>query len=801
MYKQLFSLLSIILLLASCSRLENIENDINDINNRLDSIAYRINDIESAIDIFEELHANGMLINDITPSDEQAGSWLITLSDGRTISVYNGDAKSHTPYLKIDQDGYWCISYDNGATFSRIIDNNGNFVKAPVSMYVTTDEEGYYVFVIHYANDPDNVIDVIKTPHTSDPSKIIHSITQSDIDHSITITMADGSSYTFDKEYTIPTSIAILTTKPLLLASGTKASVEFRVNPSNALFNYDTASDSCQIALDCITPTRGKSYVTPPTNYRLTTVEQVYDQQGVMKEGQYRAYIEDTNNSTLYNEDAALVLSVTNRLGNVVQISSSAFAIRYAGNIFTQFSFQKAHNPTLPSDIEIEFDNNSCILATPYEIDPTQLVASFESNGDKVLVNNIEQISGVSVNDFSKPVCYTIISTDGEVNRYTIRIMTSGLPIVYIETPNKATIPPKTEDWLPETSLKIVNADGSIDYEGTTNIRGRGNSTWKFSKKPYALKLESKASILGMPKHKRWVLLANYLDRTLLRNHVAFHIAMLTDLEWTPRGQHVELILNGEYRGNYYLCEQIKVDENRVNIHEMESSDIEGEALTSGYLMELDNHYDEVNKFKSQIRELPYMFKEPDEDVLTAEQFAYMQDYVNDFENALYNYFSGREWATYIDFNSFIDWWFVHELTHNSEASWPKSCYMYKDRNSPLKAGPVWDFDWGTFHPNYIRQHSVKSALYYRQLFRDNTFVATVKERWQLLKPQFKTVVEFIEAEAQRLEVSNESNIAMWPISERINGDETLGYREAIEQMKNTYSEKLNWLDKQIENL
>lgn len=165
MYKQLFSLLSIILLLASCSRLENIENDINDINNRLDSIAYRINDIESAIDIFEELHANGMLINDITPSDEQAGSWLITLSDGRTISVYNGDAQSHTPYLKIDQDGYWCISYDNGATFSRIIDNNGNFVKAPVSMYVTTDEEGYYVFVIHYANDPDKVIDVIK-PHT-----------------------------------------------------------------------------------------------------------------------------------------------------------------------------------------------------------------------------------------------------------------------------------------------------------------------------------------------------------------------------------------------------------------------------------------------------------------------------------------------------------------------------------------------------------------------------------------------------------------------------------------------------------
>ncbi len=178
--------------------------------------------------------------------------------------------------------------------------------------------------------------------------------------------------------------------------------------------------------------------------------------------------------------------------------------------------------------------------------------------------------------------------------------------------------------WLEGTEIFITNAGEENTLFENAQIRGRGNSTWECPKKPYAIKLDKKAEVLGMPKHKRWVLLANYFDKSCLRNSIAFEIARRSSgLEWTPRGYHVDVVLNGVMLGNYYLCEQIKVDENRVNLNE-------------GYLLELDKHFDEVNKFYSPIRNKPFMIKEPDEDELTTEQFSYIQNYVSTIETALY---------------------------------------------------------------------------------------------------------------------------------------------------------------------
>ena len=124
----------------------------------------------------------------------------------------------------------------------------------------------------------------------------------------------------------------------------------------------------------------------------------------------------------------------------------------------------------------------------------------------------------------------------------------TGLPVVYIDTPEAQPITSK-EIWMEGVNLLIFNADGSLDYEGSTQMKGRGNSTWtQFPKKPYALKLDKKAKILGMPSHKRWCLLANWMDRTLIRNAVAFEISRRTELAWTPNGFFVELVLNGEKR-------------------------------------------------------------------------------------------------------------------------------------------------------------------------------------------------------------------------------------------------------------
>jgi hypothetical protein len=340
----------------------------------------------------------------------------------------------------------------------------------------------------------------------------------------------------------------------------------------------------------------------------------------------------------------------------------------------------------------------------------------------------------------------------------------------------------------------LYNADGTVNYEGSTSIRGRGNSTWGYPKKPYNLKLDEKAEILGMPKHKRWSLLANWMDRTLLRNRVAFEIASYTDMDWNPSGEFVEVILNGKHIGNYLLCEHIKVDKNRVNIHELEEGDIDG-----GYIMELDVYYDETYKFKSAIRQLPYMFKDPDE--VNEQQIAFMQNFINELEASLYDdaKFAERDYLNYMDIDSYIDWWFVHELARNWEPNHPKSTYMYKDKGGKLHAGPVWDFDWETFTPN--NWFVLKDALYYKRLFEDPEFVKRVKERWTMLKPGFDKVVAFINEEAKRIAPSEKMNHPLWPINQTVNRDESLSFDDAVKRMKEAYETKLSWLDKAIKEM
>lgn len=602
----------------------------------------------------------------------------------------------------------------------------------------------------------------------------------------------------------LPTGISVLKNK-ILIAEGGTSCIDFRINPSDALFNYDVTSDSCEIAIDCVGLTRAASnYITTPINYKLAKVEPLYNENGILLEGQYRAYITDLCQNKDYKEVLTIVLTVNKNKDEKIQLSSSAVEIEYSEDlaVFTEFSFKANENEEFVlKDVEAVVKGDNVIITTPYILSTKKLIANFGTNGVKVFVNNKEQISGETANDFSSPVRYTILSPYNETRLYTVTVKNTSLPVVIINTPDSAPITSKT-DWTKNASITIRNTDGTIDYTNKElQIRGRGNSTWTYPKKPYALKLENKASILGMPKHKRWVLLANWMDRTLMRNDVAFQISKQTGLAWTPRGNFVEVVLNGKHVGNYYLCEQIKVDENRVNIAEMDESDTEGDAMTGGYLMELDVNYDEVNKFRSSVKNLPYMFKEPEEDVLQPTQLNYFKDYINKMETVLYadNWLDKREYVQYMNLDSFVDWWFVYELSMNGEPGWPKSSYMHKDRLGKLTAGPVWDFDYGTFTPN--KYFYIKGAMYYGRLFTDPTFVSLVKSRWFQLKPKFETIPDYIRKTAENIKVSNEINIGLWPINSTINGDEKMTFEESIDRMIQAYTQKLEWMDKQITNM
>ncbi|MBQ3246492.1 MAG: CotH kinase family protein [Alistipes sp.] len=399
-----------------------------------------------------------------------------------------------------------------------------------------------------------------------------------------------------------------------------------------------------------------------------------------------------------------------------------------------------------------------------------------------------------------------ITLTSGEVFIFKIILdYPSELARVYITTPGKVEITSK-EEWLKGCNIRIIDTEGNEDLNVPTSIRGRGNSTWKYPKKPYAIKLDSKAEVLGMPKHKRWVLLANWLDRTLLRNDVALEMARQT-MAWAPRGEFVEVFLNGKHQGNYYLCEQIKIDKNRVNVDELkEDSDFTNSSIISGgYLLEFDTYgpKDEINYFYTDYKKFPVTIKEPDEEVITSwthPGYLYIQDYVNEVEMLLKDKAPWNQICEKIDITSFIDFWFIYELAVNREIKHPKSAYMYKKRDGKLYAGPAWDFDYATFR-NLDIVPANGEHLWYGELLQYPEFKAAVKSRWREHKALFESIDGYILRQAELIRKSNEVNIEMWPIDKDINKDYNMSFDDAIAAMRSAYQDRLQKTDAYISGL
>ena len=407
-----------------------------------------------------------------------------------------------------------------------------------------------------------------------------------------------------------------------------------------------------------------------------------------------------------------------------------------------------------------------------------------------------------------------------------------SVPTLKINTRNGAAIKNKTT-WIPSTvSLvcdnketlieaddingDVVQQDGTVKYNSPT-IRGRGNTTWSFPKKPYYLKFNKKQNLFGTPKKsKKYILLANWMDRTNLRNAVAFEAARRTSMEWAPKGMFVNLVLNGDNKGLYYLVEKIEVEEGRLDntkvqyLFTLDVSDL-SEAhfyINYGYS---PNGYRRGNM--TIYNELPVEVKYPESDDVSAQQWqSVLSNSQTLFETTLKNAIVNKNSATVVDLNSFCDWYLVHELCVNLEPNHPKSCYLYYKNDMKFYAGPVWDFDWGTFVLSKENDPDlrIQKSLFYEGLFKDPAFVQNLKERWSVLKPQFETLGDFIDAQADWIRSSEATNHALWPIEEghgysggaiTANGDQTLSFQEAVKRMKDAIDERIDEIDTAIGNL
>lgn len=431
---------------------------------------------------------------------------------------------------------------------------------------------------------------------------------------------------------------------------------------------------------------------------------------------------------------------------------------------------------------------------------------------------NFTDWDGTSAIDFSKGTVIRVAAEEA-FSDYVCNITNTGLPVVVVNQPDGDTSWPQTGEyvWSKETDfdnvtpgqITVYNADGTVNLATATAMtRLRGNTSKAFPKKPFAVKLDKKASVLNMPKHKRWVLLANWKDKSLMRNHVAFGVAQkfteqfADGIPWQVHGEFVELVYNGVHVGNYYLCEQIKIDENRLNI----KNEYDGESITSadvdnfGYLMECDDYYDENTKFVTR-HYIPFQFKDDGDAGNIIKN--YVKTKVQGIEDNLYK---GNYSTAYNDFDiySFADYLLINELAMNSEIGHPRSLYVYMNGTGKLCAGPVWDFDWQAFpinsgikkldsswdrtytqslmatasHKNKHYRYqpifggSTPSSprtddvpyMWYPMLVKDATFKNVLAERWSAISGILSAYAyELVVETGREIALSWEYNNAVWP--------------------------------------
>ena len=384
----------------------------------------------------------------------------------------------------------------------------------------------------------------------------------------------------------------------------------------------------------------------------------------------------------------------------------------------------------------------------------------------------------------------------------------TNLPTVIIHTQDD--VAPYDKEHEITCLVTIISGDGTSVLTDTATIRERGNASRTFPKKPYRIKFANKHKVLGSKANaKKWTLINNYGDKTLMRNQLAFELSRRFGMPYTPFCAYVDVVLNGDYKGCYQLCDQIEVRKNRVDIEEMTPQDNSGEALTGGYLIEADAYADqEVSMFWSDYG-TGVTIKSPDEDEITPEQKEYIRAHYSKME---------KNWRTYLDLNTFLRHFLVGEMSGNTDTYW--SMYLYKHRaNDTLYVGPVWDFDLAFENDNRTYPISNKTDYIYRtcgsttgylKTLVDNIVVKDAAGKQQLAsiwadirRAGFteESFIAYINEQASLLAQSQKLNFMRWPIlnTQVHQNPRTYGSYEAeVENVRHYINYRIPWMDTKL---
>jgi hypothetical protein len=395
------------------------------------------------------------------------------------------------------------------------------------------------------------------------------------------------------------------------------------------------------------------------------------------------------------------------------------------------------------------------------------------------------------------------------------QLQLTNLPAFYITTNNNAPVRDK-ETWVPG-HITVVSSDVSENLDMDLEIRGRGNSTWNLSKKPYRIKLASKKKLLGMPaKDKDWVLLANHADKTLIRNSLAFYISKLLGMEYTVADRFADVYLNGQYIGNYQVTDQVEVAGDRVPVEEQETTDTTLPNLAGGYLVEIDGFGSSEPVHFTTTQSLIVTIKYPDDDDINVQQKQYIQNVIQNFEDVLFSAdFTDPEtgYRALVDTNSLVNWYISCELTGDPDCFY--STYIYKKRNSDkLIFGPLWDKDIafnncnrkGNLQNKLMRENAYHFLQWIQRIWQDDWFKRAVNRRWLELKDNDylnQLLQEFIDNTTYTLNASQQQNFTKWNVlNSRVYDEWQLfpTYQGGVDFLKSYIIQRINFLTTSFAN-
>lgn len=501
----------------------------------------------------------------------------------------------------------------------------------------------------------------------------------------------------------------------------------------------------------------------------------------------------------------------------------------------------KASDNGLSKDVVFTLDKKSGTYSAMYlkwiaKDNPEMLIPVFTTDGESVWCGDQKVVSGKTAVAFADDFVLTVKAENGDKKEYSVSFncpqINTELPVLRLQ-PETGIV---SRDTYVKTKLDIYRSGSDkgvwTSDDEPVEVRGRGNSTWGLPKKPYRIKFPVKFSPVGLDhaKAKSWVILAHDMDKSLLRNHLAFEISRILfnasenyhnegAVMFTPCSQFVNVYMNDDYHGVYQMSDQMEVAKGRIDIDRLKAVDgSDASKITGGYLVETNIHHDEGYPVSFNSSRGIYMdHKYPKDDDCDIAQYRYMEDFIYKAESILYSYdFKDPQygWRKWFDEKTLADYMIVKELAGDMDGY--TSTYFYKRRGiDKIFFGPVWDVDKGWNndkrepHGNTLSQLMIYGGFYmppyinpdwFHRFWQDEEFRKFVGTRWaQKREALVSKVLSELDSMPKSMSKAIRANFSVWEFNYQYSNEANMPartYELEIQRMKDLTVQRAELLDK-----